>query len=105
MRTESQSVRKVTEQRLRDLHRQFAEVLQAEGEETLTLTMPTDHPLNKIEERMSALETRLTTIEDKLDKALLYIDSIGRMQRTVYDVVMAAQTQTAQQKIIVPGRG
>jgi hypothetical protein len=73
-------------------------------EETLVLTMPPDHPLLKIVDRVSALETHLTTLEAKLDLALKLINTIGAMQQDVWNIVMAAQQQVAQQKIIVPGR-
>lgn len=99
---------KVQEQQLRHLHRQFEEIYkEEEEEEELNLAMPSGHPLNRIptiEERIGALETKLTTIEEKIDQTAMMVQKVGDMVHYMWRIVMKAEKQAeAKPRLFVPG--
>jgi hypothetical protein len=107
MRQAGDEVRQVQEQRLRDLHIQYAEIWSHEEEtEEIVLLIPEDHPLNRIEpmeQQLTALAADVTQLRTQNAILLDLVNKIGGMTFEMYKVMATAQRKP-ETAIVVPGR-
>ena len=79
----------------------------ADGDEELRLTMPPNHPLNRvvpIEQQLKELAAKVELLSAQNARLIDMLDKIGGMTFEIYNA-LAARQRPAKTGIVVPGRG